>query len=141
MRYNVFIDTNIYVYAYFIDSKDVAKHESAQAFLKTLNNYTVHISTQVLNEFYSTSLRYGVDDETIQVKIRQLIKDTKLSVIRLKTIENCWKIKSKYRYSYYDSPILSSAMECNCSILYTEDMQDEQIIEEKLKIINPLKVT
>jgi len=33
--------------------------------------------------------------------------------------------------------IVASALENNCSILYTEDFQNGQIIEKKLKIINP----
>lgn len=35
--------------------------------------------------------------------------------------------------------ILSSALENNCSIFYTEDMQDGQIVEGKIRIINPFK--
>lgn len=35
--------------------------------------------------------------------------------------------------------ILSFALENNCSILYTEDMQDGQIVEGKIRIINPFK--
>jgi predicted nucleic acid-binding protein len=35
--------------------------------------------------------------------------------------------------------IIASALENKCKILYTEDMQDGQIIEGKLKIENPFK--
>ena len=47
--------------------------------------------------------------------------------------------KEKYAYSYWDSLILASALENNCPIIYTEDMQSGQIIEDSLKIINPYK--
>jgi predicted nucleic acid-binding protein len=40
-------------------------------------------------------------------------------------------------YSYWDSLILAVALENNCSILYTEDMQDGQMIDDKLRILNP----
>ncbi len=33
--------------------------------------------------------------------------------------------------------IVSSALESRCSILYSEDMQNGQIIEKQFKIINP----
>ncbi|MEI6154767.1 MAG: DNA-binding protein, partial [Deltaproteobacteria bacterium] len=46
----------------------------------------------------------------------------------------------KYQYSYYDSLIISSALEKKCQILYSEDMQDGQTIEKTLKIVNPFKV-
>jgi predicted nucleic acid-binding protein len=48
-------------------------------------------------------------------------------------------IADKYQYSFYDSLIISAALSCNCKTLYTEDMQDGQIIENSLTIINPLK--
>jgi predicted nucleic acid-binding protein len=46
-------------------------------------------------------------------------------------------IAKRYGYSYYDSLIIASTLECNCSVLYSEDMQHGQIIENSLKIINP----
>ncbi|MDD3014332.1 MAG: hypothetical protein PHC34_11575, partial [Candidatus Gastranaerophilales bacterium] len=39
-------------------------------------------------------------------------------------------------YSYYDCLIMASALKNGCSIVYTEDMNDGQVIEN-LKIINP----
>ena len=47
------------------------------------------------------------------------------------------KIAEKYRYSYYDSVIIAAALESSCTLLYSEDMQHQQIIEGKLQIINP----
>jgi predicted nucleic acid-binding protein len=34
-------------------------------------------------------------------------------------------------------PPFTLALESNCSVLYTEDLQHGQVIEKKLKIINP----
>jgi len=48
--------------------------------------------------------------------------------------------REKYKYSYWDSLILASALENSCSILYSEDMQHGQVIEDSLKIINPFKL-
>ncbi len=45
-------------------------------------------------------------------------------------------IRNTYNISYYDSLILSSAMDSRCDILYNEDMQHNQKIEN-LIIINP----
>ena len=47
------------------------------------------------------------------------------------------EISIRYNFYYWDSLIVASALENNCSILYTEDMQDGQVIEESLKIVNP----
>ncbi len=48
-------------------------------------------------------------------------------------------IREKYRYSYYDSLVISAALYANCTVLYSEDMQHGQIIENKLKIVNPFE--
>jgi len=47
------------------------------------------------------------------------------------------ELKEKYRYSFYDSLIISSAIENECSVLYTEDLKNSQLIEGKIKILNP----
>ena len=38
-----------------------------------------------------------------------------------------------------DSLIVATALENGCTILYSEDMQHEQIIEKQIKIINPFE--
>ena len=40
-------------------------------------------------------------------------------------------------YSLYDALIISSALEANCSILYSEDMHHGHCIDKRLKIVNP----
>jgi hypothetical protein len=47
------------------------------------------------------------------------------------------QIAEKYQFSFYDSLIIASALKCDCYTLYSEDLQHGQIIEDKLKIINP----
>jgi predicted nucleic acid-binding protein len=53
------------------------------------------------------------------------------------TVIRAMDISIRNGYSYWDSLILAVALENNCSILYTEDMQDGQMIDDKLRILNP----
>jgi predicted nucleic acid-binding protein len=46
-------------------------------------------------------------------------------------------LAERYQYSYFDSLILASALEAGCQILYSEDLQDGQRIENQLTIVNP----
>jgi len=55
------------------------------------------------------------------------------------TIINSIRIKEKYKFSFWDSMIISSAIEANCTILYSEDMHHKQLIENKITIVNPFK--
>jgi len=60
-----------------------------------------------------------------------------LGLIDNEAILLSFKIAEQYKYSIWDSLIIASALESNCSALYTEDLQHGQIIDKKLKIINP----
>jgi predicted nucleic acid-binding protein len=135
MSGKVFVDSNIFIYAK-IKSQDAEKHIDAQSLLRSLDRQVI-ISVQVLNEFYNTLIRIGVDDATIQDSLKQIVRSALTQSINKSTIELCWKMRNKYHYSYYDSLILASAVESRCTILYSEDMQHGQVIEKKLKIVNP----
>jgi len=46
-------------------------------------------------------------------------------------------LRLNYNFSYYDSMIVSAALQSECEVIYSEDMQHNQIIEKRLQIINP----
>jgi len=43
----------------------------------------------------------------------------------------------QYKLSFYDALIVNAALQSQCSTLYSEDMQNGQIIENRLTLINP----
>ncbi|MDA8123626.1 MAG: PIN domain-containing protein [Deltaproteobacteria bacterium] len=133
----VFLDTNIFLYAALEDDFQQGKRTDAVNLLKGLNDKLVYVNTQVLNEFYSVMLRHGASDDAIRDRPDAIIGETKVSVITVKTIKRCWDIRMKYHYNYWDCLILASALEHDCDILYTEDLQNGQILEKSLKIVNP----
>lgn len=55
----------------------------------------------------------------------------------LKTQIKALKLKTKYNLQFYDALIVATALENKCEILYSEDMQHNILIEDKLRIINP----
>ena len=133
----VFLDTNIFLHAALEDDFQQGKRTDAVNLLKGLNDKLVYVNTQVLNELYSVMLRHGASDEAIRGRLDAIIRETKVSVITVKTIKRCWDIRMKYHYNYWDCLILASALEHDCGILYTEDLQNGQILEKSLKIVNP----
>lgn len=48
-------------------------------------------------------------------------------------------INSTYNFSYYDSLMLASAINSECSEILSEDMSDGQLIENSLQITNIFK--
>lgn len=133
MRDKCFIDTNILLYLY---SNDLHKKNNAKKILNANHN----ISVQVLNEFSNVSLKkFHLPVNDVKEAIEELIVKTIVNVYTSNTILNALRLHNTYKYQFYDCLILATALENNCNILYSEDMQSGQIIDKILKIINPFE--
>jgi predicted nucleic acid-binding protein len=82
----VFVDTNIFLYAALEDDFQQGKRAGAVNLLKGLTDKLVYVNTQVLHEFYSIMLRHGASDEAIHDRLNAIIRETKVSVITVKTV-------------------------------------------------------
>ena len=134
----VFIDTNIFVYAMQNDDKDIVKERSAKTFLENIENQVI-ISTQVLNEFSNVLIRNKVENQKIRDLVESIIEECQVNAIGLNAVIKAWDIRIRYNFSYWDSLIISSALLSNCSTLYSEDLQHNQRIENRLIVINPFE--
>ena len=47
------------------------------------------------------------------------------------------EIAERYRFSFYHSVIVASALLSGCDVLYSEDLQHRQSIDKRLTVINP----
>ncbi len=135
MKDKIFLDTNVLIYF----ATDIG-YKKDLVFSLISNSQNVTISIQVLNEFANTCLKKNLLTENeLEFSISQFKTYFDIEIIRPNTILKALTIKAKFRFSYYDSLILASAMQAGCKTLYTEDMQHKQIIENQLTIINPFK--
>jgi len=131
----VFIDTNVLIYAYSEDEPNKSKLANKIIF----SNESV-ISIQVINELSNILYKkFNLTAPLILKLINELEENLEIVDFNINTIKSAHNIKESYRYSYYDSLIIATALENNCLILYSEDMQHNQTIENQLKIINPFK--
>ena len=138
MKGKMFLDSNILVYSSLQDDKE--KHDIVLNLWRQLEGNFIFVSTQVVNEVYVSLLRHALTDKDIQNIVLKIIDVCNVSVITIDSIKSAWKLKKQYNLSYWDSLIVASAMENNCDILYSEDMQDRQTLEDKFQIINPFKL-
>ena len=53
------------------------------------------------------------------------------------TIEKAKELIIKYDFQQFDSLIVASALQANCTILYSEDLHHNLLVENRLQIINP----
>jgi predicted nucleic acid-binding protein len=137
MRDRIFIDSNIFLYAFNDD--DIKKQEAATDIIMN-SDYEIVISLQVINEVSNNMLRkLGFKNYEIREFIEDSYKRYNVQNITKNIFLNACDIRDNYNISYYDSLILSSATHSNCAILYSEDMQHNQEIED-LRIVNPFVV-
>lgn len=137
MSNRIFLDTNILLYANIDDGSE--KHYKCHKLLTTtLVGSEIVVSTQVLNEYYVNVQKKNIPFSVIQSTISQFINDFEVTPLTKEPIPETFDILNRYHFSYWDSNIISAALHGNCDILYTEDLQDGQIISNRLKIINPI---
>jgi len=127
----IFIDSNIILY--LMDS-NVHKRSTAQKLLQQ----TPFINSQVLTEVANVCRRrFNYSKEQILLLWNDLINDCDFIDTSKVTFQKSMDLVRKYNLQIFDALIVCSALDANCSILYSEDMQHNMKIENKLKIVNP----
>jgi len=130
MKGKFFLDTNILLYSFAID-QDEKKIKAKNLIATALDSNLGIISFQVIQEFLNVMSKGK--EALMKEKDRELYLEKTLfplfqiypsKELYLKTIE----IQERWKYSFYDSLIISAALFGNCSTLYSEDLQHDQKI-------------
>jgi predicted nucleic acid-binding protein len=134
MNAKPFLDTNVVLYAFRQGDSRIQK---AQALLAEGGA----ISVQVLNEFVAVARRkLNKSWEEVRHALGILhVFFSEPTPVTVKTHDTAISIAERYKYSIYDALILASALETGCNIVYSEDLQDGQVIERSLTIRNPFR--
>jgi len=137
MNDRIFLDTNLFIYLY--SESEAEKRNIVYRIFDV--NYCI-TSFQALNEASNVWFKkYGWAGAKIHKHLDniELLCDEILMIGR-STIDIALSLKDDYGYSYYDCLMLAAALESNCNIIMTEDMNNGQTINEHLKINNPFKI-
>lgn len=130
-----FFDTNVLLY---LMSAETEKADRVEGLLQRSGV----ISVQVLNEFTSVATRkLGLS----YAEVREVLDTVRVVCTTCPlTVEHYDKgieIAERYRFSFYDSVIVASALLARCKTLYSEDLQHRQTIDDQLTVINPFART
>ncbi|MBU4208649.1 MAG: PIN domain-containing protein [Proteobacteria bacterium] len=129
-----FIDTNIWLYS-FIQSQNREKTKIASAIIKECE---IVISTQIVNEICVNLIKKADFSEgEIQNLIESLFKKYTVFELSQDILLSASKIRHNHNFSFWDSVVAASALDCDADCLISEDMQDGFKLENKLTIINP----
>jgi predicted nucleic acid-binding protein len=134
MNGKAFFDTNVLVYA-------IVENDPRKIRARELLAVGGTISVQVLSEFVSVvrrKVKMPWDDVRATLQWILLLCPEAI-MVTLKTHERAVGIAERYGYRIYDSLIVASALEAKCDLLYSEDLQDGQVIERKLTSRNPFR--
>ena len=142
MKDKYFIDTNIFIYSF--DAKNKVKQKVSRDLIKeALKEQIGCVSSQVIQEFLNVATRkfnppLSIQDSSkyLNVVFKPLVEICTSVDLYQKTLE----IYERWKYSFYDSLIITSALQTNCSLLYSEDLQHGQKIQS-LTIINPFAIS
>jgi predicted nucleic acid-binding protein len=130
MRDNIFLDTNILVYAHDLDAGD--KHDVAAKIIYQLwESKNGVLSTQVLQEFYVT-LTKKMPRPLNKVATRKILKEYfswHVVINDPQIIFQASEIEEDYKISFWDALIVSAAYSKNVATILTEDLNHGQYIE------------
>ena len=134
MKGGAFFDTNLLVYAALQPDprSDRARDLLARGDV---------VSVQVLNEFANVArrkLRLPWSEVAQALDGIRALCPPPLP-LTVATHEAALGVAERLGYRLYDSLIMTSALEAGCATLYSEDMQDGQVVEGRLTIRDPFR--
>jgi predicted nucleic acid-binding protein len=128
-----FFDTNVLLY---LASGDPAKADRAERLVADGGT----ISVQVLNEIANVARRKmrmsWEETNGFLATVRGLLPVVPVTV---ETHETGVALAERYGFSTYDAMIAASAMLSDCDTLWSEDLQHDMAIDDRLRIVNPFR--
>ena len=126
-----FFDTSVLLY---LLSEEAEKADRVEELLAQRGV----ISVQVLNEFTSVATRkLGLSFPEVREVLETVRTICSTQPLTVEHHDRGVEIAERYRFSFYDSIIVASALISGCKTLYSEDMQHKQVIDKQLTIFNP----
>ena len=126
-----FFDTSVLLY---LLSGDTAKADRVETLLSTRGV----VSVQVLNEFAVVALRKL---KMPLNEIREILETIRavcaVEPITVETHDRGLAVLERYRFSLYDSMLVATALIAGAKIIYSEDLQHGQVIDDQLRVTNP----
>jgi predicted nucleic acid-binding protein len=133
-----FLDTNIFVYS-FDRNSPVKAREATRLIRSALGTGKGVVSYQVVQEFMNVALRrftapmsFGEAREYFTTVLRPLFAVHSSQGLYMQALRLC----EEHRLPWYDSLIVASAIEGQCELLYSEDLQHNRTFGA-LRIQNP----
>ncbi|MGF1679589.1 MAG: PIN domain-containing protein [Candidatus Methylacidiphilales bacterium] len=133
-----FVDTNILLYRISSDPSEIAKQVIAEELLRADD---LHVSVQVLQEFYVQSTRPGRPDVLLHEEAVGLIESWKrfpVQEMSVALLDAALSAKNRWQLSYWDAAIVEAARLAGCHTVLSEDLNHGQDYAG-VRVLNPFR--
>ena len=126
-----FVDTNVAIYALGQDSDKKAR-------AKQILDAAPIASSQVISEAISVLMgKQGFAREEAYEVADALMKLLAVAPVTANTVRDAMTVGLRYDLNHWDSLIVAAALATGCDTLYSEDIQDGHVVEDRLTVKNP----
>ena len=126
------LDSNILIYNHDLDN------ENKRLIARGLFKETPVVSSQVISEYLNVMKRdFKMQKQELMYLCTLWLEKCSVQPVVLSTMKLAQSLITRYDFQMFDGIIIAAALEANCNIIYSEDMQHGQVIEKTLKIVNP----
>jgi predicted nucleic acid-binding protein len=133
-----FLDTNIFVYSFDLSAPEKNKR-ATELIAQAVRTRTGIVSYQVVQEFLNVALRRFAKPMTT-AEAEQFVTTTFRPLLTIHSsfglFGEALRIAGRFRLSWFDALIVASAIEAECDVLYSEDLQNGQRFES-VQVVNP----
>ncbi len=137
MKGDVFIDTNILVYAHDRDAGE--RHSSAMRLIEGAweSRLLPWISMQVLQELHVNLVRKGIDvaqsSDLVSAYLSWHVIENTKSLFR-----DALKVQQRWKTSFWDASVIAAAQQAGATELWSEDLNAGQDYGG-VRVVNPLR--
>lgn len=126
------LDTNVLIYLH--DASDSTKRDRA---IELMAQSPI-ISGQVVSEYINVLRRIlNLPKNDLLKEVLLWLSLSEVVPVDIKTLKLAKRLISRYNFQIFDAIIVSTSIESDCDFLYSEDMQHNLKVDNKLTIVNP----
>jgi len=126
-----FFDSNVLLY---LASGDRAKADRAEDLVRAGGVISVQVLSEVANVARRKMRLSWAETREFLAMIRRLLAVQGMTVEHHATGLD---LAERYGLSIFDAMIAASALEAECDMLWSEDMQDGVLLASRLRVVNP----
>jgi predicted nucleic acid-binding protein len=136
MNAEVFIDTNVFLYAISDRPEEQSKTHRARNLLLNQNwGWSVQIAGEFFSTAVSTKRPFQIATDRAAEYLQTWLNFPTASITPM-TVKKAVEIQQRFRVNYWDATVIAAALELECHTLYTEDLNHGQHYE-MVEVVNP----